>query len=310
MKSLKDDIVWKDSLYTNEILGGIVDAIQLCITWSTDHPDGFLIFNGENKQDWQIQKGSEKCEDVVGYVNRNLYEKYKDSSFTARVWEAMYYEVPEKIFLNDACGSHAVIFKRTASQQRICLAVFVVMQFIQYGRFTVKSRPEGEPEHMAPPSLQILQRLQCDHENVFLKEYIVEISNDTSFMTNDQFCLLPCAAVFLTYNIQPLAEVILPFSHEDERKMISSRKLTPYWKTKHIAVMKMIDAHFQDLPYTRYYTTERGPDVLQEIFGDVMLEAHCELAMTVPMECSDDVHHFWCRTLMCSCKDDTCSNDA
>jgi hypothetical protein len=169
----------------------------------------------------------------------------------------MYYEVPEKIFLNDACGSHAVIFKRTASQQRICLAVFVVMQFIQYGRFTVKSRPEGEPEHMPPPSLQILQRLQCDHENVFLKEYIVEISNDTSFMTNDQFCLLPCAAVFLAYNIQPLAEVILPFSREDERKMISSRKLTPYWKTKHIAVMKMIDAHFQNLPYTRYYTTER-----------------------------------------------------
>jgi len=87
MKAFKDIIVSKDSLYTNEILGGIVDAIQLCITWSTDHPDGFSIFNGEYKQEWQIQTGLEECEDVVGYVNRNLYEKYKDSSFTARVWE-------------------------------------------------------------------------------------------------------------------------------------------------------------------------------------------------------------------------------
>jgi len=286
------DLVEKDLLYSTEILSGIVDVVQLCIQWSKNHPGQFHVIHEEDRDEWTI--GSQR---VVKYVNRILYAKYKDPSVVARVWQAMYYEIPEKLFLNDSTESYAIIFKRTASQQRICIAVFVVMQFIQDGTFTVNYNP-NDPECIRPPSLLTLRCVQSDHKNAFLLGYIGHISKIKRPITVEEFCSLPGGSTFLMYNMQPLAEVMLPLSDEDKHEMMHAKQLMPHWQIKHVAVMKLIDVHLQDSHYTRYYTTERGPSVLQEIYAGAMLEASCEYAMTVGTWNPYDMYHFWCRKLL------------
>jgi len=97
--------------------------------------------------------------------------------------------------------------------------------------------------------------------------------------------------------MRPLAEVMLPLSDEDKHEMMHAKKLMPHWHMKHVAVMKLIDAHLQALHYTQYYTTERGPSVLEEIYAGAMLEASCEHAMTVRTWNPYDIYHFWRRKL-------------
>ena len=286
-----DDLVDKDSLYSREILNGIVHVLQLCIEWSKRHPGKFVVKNEEGTNEWNIE-----CNDVVEYVNELLFQKHKDPTLNARVWQAMYYEIPEKLYLNDTSESHAIIFKRTASQQRICIAAFVAMRCVENGSFNVSVSPDDRG-YQVPPSLSTLQRVQLDYDNIFIRDYVGQMSEYKRPLTVDEFCTLPCGSTFIMYDIQPLAEVMLPLSNEDQHEMMQSKKLMPHWQAEQVALMKMIDTHFQKTHYTQYYTTEKGPSVLKDIYAAAMLEASCKFVMTVHTDNPYETHQFWCRNL-------------
>jgi len=284
----EDEIIDKDALYSERILGGIVDAVQLCNDWSKMHPGKFAVQNKKYRDDWNIE-----CRDVILYVNENLYQKHKDEKLIDLVWQAMYYEHPETLVLNDDM-SHADIFKRTASQQRICIAAYVAMRCVESGSFNLSP---DDPRYNSIPSLSTLQGVQLDCNNNFIRTYVGEQTGDRCELTVDQFCELPCGSTFLMYGMQPRADVTLELTDEDKFEMMQSFKLQPHWQAEYVALMKMVDTEFQKTHFTRYYTTEHGPMFVKDVYSDAMAEASCVFVTTVSTGHKYVNHHFWRRDL-------------
>ena len=110
--------VGENGSYSDEILTGIVDVVQLCTEWSKDYPVTFIVYDEENGNDEQIQ-----CRDVVEFVNKTLDEKCKDQKFIARLWEAIYHESPGKLTLNDSSGAYTTLAATRSFSSLLPLAI-------------------------------------------------------------------------------------------------------------------------------------------------------------------------------------------
>jgi len=285
------DAAFENGLYPDTILSGISDMIRLCAEWAKKHPGRFTVNSNEFTNEWSVT-----CTGAVEYVNSVFLERHKDPEFTASVWRAMYYEVPEKLVLKRwfSQAGYVNIFRRTASQQRICVTAFVSMKIVQNGWFKGMTIPEN-PLSQKPPSLKKLRRVQLDANNIVLLEYLSKISRLGRPFTVDEICGLGCGATYMMYYRQPLVEVMLPLTDRIRCSIVGSGALPPYLETMHIQLMEMADKRLQEDNCKRYYVTERGPSIVPYVFESAMLVSSCTFACTTATDDHDDYHHFWQR---------------
>jgi len=285
------DVAFEKGLYSDTFLSSIADVIRLCADWAKKHPGQFTVNIDEITNEWSVT-----CTEAVEYVNRVFLKRHNDPEFTASVWRAMYYEVPEKLVLKSwfSSAAYVAIFRRTASQQRICITAFISMKCVENGWFSEIDIPD-DPLYKAPPSLLNLQRVQLDVNNTFLLAYLAKITMAKRPFTVEEICEFGCGSTFLMYHKQPLVEVMLPLSDSDKYTVMTAGALPQKFETKHIALMEMADMRLQKEKYIQYYVTERGPSMIGDIFESVMLKSSCKFISEIPTEDPSEYHHFWRR---------------
>ena len=296
----------QNGIYSDEILAGIVDLIHVCAEWARSPADPFRDMRIDVQEDmntWQLVNA-----EVVEVVNQALYLKYQDWEFVARVWKAVYHEKPEILTLDNTSGSsHATIYTRTASQQRISIYAFRALVAVEAGDFN-----HSRYKPPALPSLALFQRLQNDNYNDVMCE-AVGMLNGTNGTINaitleELGPIAPGGHIFV-HGLRPLGEVMLPFERQDMQEMMATEQCAERFAADHAALVQKMDAHFKEAGYGAYYTAQSGPPMVKNMYNDAMSLLPFTPVVSIPManECCA-FHFFWRRDFdSCACNDTSIS---
>lgn len=289
----------QNGFYSDKILAGIVDLLEVCVQWAKTHFNDKLIHVTERSCVWEVVH-----EDVVRMVNEALFLKHEDWDFVASVWQAIYYETPKMLTVDSTPGSsYAAIYTRTASQQRISVYAFRVLIAEHARDFDMRSHLTGVS--MAMPSLALLQRLQNDDDNVFICQAVGMLAGKHATTLGELAEMAPGSHI-LVQGMRPLAEVMLPLRYQDIQEIMRTEQCPVRFVADHAALVQMIDAHFMQEGYATYYTTESGPPVVQNMYNAAMSVLPFEPAETVPVaDESDFFHFFWRRHFASGAHTDT-----
>ena len=289
----------QNGIYSDKILAGIVELIRVCAEWARSPFRDMRIDIQEQSHVWELVN-----EEVVGAVNRALYSKHQDWEFVASVWRAVYHEKPQVLTLNNTPGSsHATIYTRTASQQRISIYAFRVLVAVEAGDFN----GGGYLNYLqrALPSLALFQRLQNDDDNVFMCEAVGMLSGMRATTLEELARIAPGSNIFVK-GLRPLGEVMLPLQHQDMQEMMATEQCPERFAADHAALVQKIDAYFKEAGYAAYYTLESGPPVVKKMYNAAMSLLPFEPAVSIPMvgECGA-FHFFWRRDFASCASNDT-----
>jgi len=292
----------QNGIYSDKILAGIVDLIHVCAEWArTPFRDMFIDIQ-EQSNTWELVN-----EEVVEAVNQALYSKHQDWEFVACVWKAVYHEKPEMLTLNNTSGSsHATIYTRTASQQRISIYAFRALIAVEAGDFNHSLSTAGYAPP-ALPSLALFQRLQNDDDNDFMCTAVGMLVG--SAITLEELALIAPGGHIFVQGLRPLGEVMLPFERQDMQEMMATEQCAERFAADHAALVQKMDAHFKKAGYAAYYTAESGPPMVKNMYNAAMSLLPFKLVVSIPMadECCA-FHFFWRRDFdSCACNDTSIS---
>jgi len=277
----------------------MVDLVHLCAEWARTPGRKFRIEIQSESHTWEIGN-----EEAVETVNQALYLKYQDWEFVTCVWKAVYPEKPEMLTLNNTLGSsHATIYTRTASQQRISIYAFVVLSCVESGVLNVV--PNSDVSAPALPSLALFQRLQNDDDNDFMCMTMGVLVKLTRAITLKELAKIAPGSNIFVQGLRPLGEVMLPFQRSDMREMMATEQCAERFAADHAALVQKINAHFKKAGYAAYYTAESGTPMLKNMYNAAMCHLPFKFVVSIPMhdECCAFLF-FWRQDFAsCACND-------